>query len=241
MALLQRKQIEWVNAGWVAVSTFSATGGSGVVTSALTTALATAGRGATGVPLQPSVSEGLGVITVVPNNRVEIYDATLKTKLVDGNDNEVYGRITESGGAYTLTYYVLDGGTEVGHSIASAIDIDFFFPYRFTADKYPVDASISLGLKTVYQDAIPAAGASSVLPEVNEVIAVTAQDTLASLASLPVTNSAMRLSINGQIFSSVESSPAFTRSGQALTWSAANAGFSLDTTDSVIAYYFANA
>jgi hypothetical protein len=238
MALLQRKQLDWINAGWVGISAFEATGGSGVITTEITTALGTAGRGGTAVPVQISTSEGQGVITTGDHNRVEIFDNATKTKLADGSNNEVYGRITEAGGAYTLTYYVLDGGVETAHSISPATDIDFYFPYRFTADKYPTDAAIALDLKNVYQEVNP--GSPGANPETAEPIAVTATDTLDDLSATPTTGSAMKLSVNGQVFASTEPSPAFSRSGVALTWSAANAGFSLDADDNVVAYYFAD-
>ncbi|MBD2653655.1 hypothetical protein H6G45_09165 [Synechocystis sp. FACHB-383] len=238
MTLLQRKQLDWINAGWVGIAAFEATGGSGVITTEITAALGTAGRGGTAVPVQISASEGEGVIATGDHNRVEIYDSATKEKLVDGSGNEVYGRITESGGAYTLTYYVLDAGAQTAHSISPATDIDLYFPYRFTADKYPVDAAIALTLKNVYSEPTPGNGGAN--PEIAEPIAVTAADTLDDLSTTPATGSAMKLSVNGQVFASTEPSPAFSRSGLALTWSAANAGFSLQTTDNVVAYYFAS-
>lgn len=237
MTLLQRKQLDWINAGWVGIAAFEATGGSGVITTEITTALGTAGRNGTAVPVQISTSEGQGVITTGDHNRVEIYDSATKEKLVDGSGNEVYGRITETGGAYTLTYYVLDSGSQVGHSISPATDIDLYFPYRFTADKYPVDAAIALTLKNVYSEPTPGSGGAN--PETAEPISVTALNTLDSLSATPVVSSAVKLSVNGQVFASTEPSPAFSVSGTGLTWSQANAGFDLETTDNVVAYYFA--
>lgn len=232
MALLQRKQLDWINAGWVGISAFEASGGSTLATADITSALLSAGRAGTPVPLQVSVGEGQGVITSGNNNRIEIFDATTQSRLVDVNGDEVYGRITEAAGAYTLTYYVLDAGVETAHTVNPATDIDFYFPYRFSADKYPVDAAITLPMKSGSN-----AGAGTTNPEFSEQLAVTAVDTVASLTKLPIALSAIKLSVNGQLFSSVETNPAFTVAGNAVSWSSANAGFALAVADRVVAYY----
>jgi hypothetical protein len=46
--------------------------------------------------------------------------------------------------------------------------------------------------------------------------------------------------VNGQVLTNKGASPPFTASGTAVTWSAANAGFSLESSDDVIAIYTHN-
>jgi hypothetical protein len=71
---------------------------------------------------------------------------------------------------------------------------------------------------------------------VQQAVAVTAPNTLAAL-SQSVTGTMFLLIVNGQTLVSVGGSPPFTVSGTTVTWSATNAGFALQTTDTVVAVY----
>lgn len=69
-----------------------------------------------------------------------------------------------------------------------------------------------------------------------ELIPVTSENTLSSLSIVP--NSGMMvLYVNGQAIFPLGANPPFTRNGANLTWSAANAGYALETTDTVVAVY----
>lgn len=233
MSTIPAKQIIKVLSTYVRVGGFSANGGSNDVTSAITTALSTAGDGGVSVPLQPSASNGLGVITTGANNRVEIYAATSKDKFLATNGEEVYGRLTEAGGVYTLTYYTLaNTGVETAYTFAASTPIDFEFGYRFDFYRYPSDGAIGLKARNISDD--PSAGGGS---PYREKLAVTAQNTIADLAKTPLSSSLIELLVNGISYDSF-SVAAFTLTGKALTWSATNAGFNIETTDRVIASYF---
>lgn len=67
-------------------------------------------------------------------------------------------------------------------------------------------------------------------------LAVTALNTLAALSSTPA-GAYITLVINGMTYTPTGSSPPFSVSSTTVTWSAANAGFSLLTSDIVIAIY----
>lgn len=237
MTLLKRKQIDAIVAAWVKVSALSANGAATVITTQVTAALGTAGRGGSSVPVQVSAGEeGEGIVATGSNNRVEIWDNTTKEKISDFNGNEVYGRLTEATGTYTLTYYVLDGGTETAHSFASATDIDFSFIYRFKFEDLPADFATSLTAANVYQDP----GGSGSGGSFREELTVSGTDTIGDLAKTPISGGSVVLYVNGKAESSVESPAPFTVATKAITWSAANAGYNVETTDTVVAEYATN-
>lgn len=77
-----------------------------------------------------------GVATAAPENRCEIRNATTETYIEDGEGQRVYGRITESGGVWTLSFYTNEAGVETAHSLSSQ-DILVAFKEVFTLDTIP--------------------------------------------------------------------------------------------------------
>lgn len=77
-----------------------------------------------------------GVITTAPYNKVEIRDLSLETYIEDSNGQRVYGRITESSGTWTLTYYTNEAGVETAHSLTST-NIRVYFREVFTLETVP--------------------------------------------------------------------------------------------------------
>ena len=71
-------------------------------------------------------SSSLGVITTPPNNRVYIKDSLTETFIEDAEGQRVYGRITESGGAWTLSFFTNEAGIETAHTLAS-VNISIYF------------------------------------------------------------------------------------------------------------------
>lgn len=72
----------------------------------------------------------VGVVVNTPYNRTILRQGSgvnTGDKIVDGSGNEVYGRITNSGATWTLSYYVDISGTETVYSIPSAIDIRWYY------------------------------------------------------------------------------------------------------------------
>lgn len=229
-------QIEKFLAGYVRASALSANGGSTVVTSALTTVLGTAGDAGVAVPLQEATTTLMGVITTGGNNRVEIYLSSTKQKITkDGG--EVYGRITYAGGAYTLTYYYLNAGSETAYSFAGATNIDFEFIYKFAFDYAPYDIIVGSKARNVNEEG------ASIGRVFTEKLNVSALNTFtdvgggANLAFTPDQNYNVALIVNGKHESTQDAPVPFTVSGKTITWSAANAGYPVKTTFSVIAKY----
>lgn len=204
---------------------------SDTVTTVLGTALATAGVSGTSVPLVVSPNDTTpGVITTGVNNRVEIWDATTKVKLIDGGGNEVYGRLTESGGTYTLSYYSIVAGTETAFTMDGR-DIDFSFSYRFTFDKLSGDCLLQTASTNVNDD--PSVSKQGV--EVCEELTVTALNTMATLTYTPSAYPAFTFKVNGIAYCVGGSGPV-TVVGTTVTWNPAGI-YDLETDDCVCICY----
>lgn len=231
---LKLKQISGFFTGYVRINAFTADGASDVATTAITTALSTAGRNGASVPLQVAASEDAIGVVATGNNRVEVYDAGTEAKLKDGNGNEIYGRLTQASGIYTLSYFSLAGGTETAYTGFSSKSIDFEFPYRFDLARLPADFAIAVRARNVNDD--PASGGSIF----HEQLTVSGTNTLAALTKTPSSTSSVVLYVNGEAVDSFGSGAApFSVSGKTVTWNAANI-YTLETTDRVIAQYQTN-
>jgi len=241
MSQLAAKQVKRVISASIKVSGVAVTANSSsvVVTSGLTSALTIAGDGGVAVPLIVSTGYNVsGVITNAPLNRCEIYDSTSKTKLshLPGNE-EIYARLTQSGGVYTLSFYYLDStGTETAYIFSANSTIDFDFNYRFELHQLPSDALISQTAKNIYQDV---KGTSGGVLQV-ELIQVLSVNTLATLSQIPADVLKVELIVNGQTIDALGGvSAAFKINGGVnIQWNSANAGYSLEPTDRVVASYF---
>jgi len=76
----------------------------------------------------------LGVVVNTPYNRVILRQASGPDEndpFTDGSGNEVYGRVTESVGVWTLTYYVDLAGVETAYSFGSPVDIRWYYQEIF--------------------------------------------------------------------------------------------------------------
>lgn len=223
--LLQAKQIEKFTYGRMGVINFAATGIDDVVTTQITSAASS-----DSVPVQVGSSTAEGFITTGSDNKALIFDTTTKQAIDDGLGNEVYARLTEAAGVYTLSYYSIQGGTETSVDIGT-VSIDFFVNYSYSFKNLPVNVLTRVNSVLVGED--PANQSGRTIR--NEKVTVTGTNTLANLAYTPIANS-VALYVNGKA-ETEGVSEAFTRSGKVLTWSAANAEYTLETTDDVTAHY----
>jgi hypothetical protein len=231
---IQAKQVARVMAAPIRVNGLSVatTTSATVVTTAITTALTTASDGSA-VPLQISSSNGSGVITTGANNRIEIYNSTSKDKILAANGEEVYGRLTESGAVYTLSYFTLPNtGTETAYTFPAAATIDFEFAYRFELHQIPTDAIIAMNARNINNDAAGGLGGATPF---GETVAITATNTIAVLTKTPVSASTLEFVVNGQ---TKRPGLDFTLAGKTITWVPATALFDLATTDLCYANYF---
>lgn len=89
-----------------------------------------------------------GVVTSAPNNRCEIRDSSTLKAIDDGAGNLVYGRITESSGTWTLSYYSNVSGVETAYSFSST-NIKIYFPEVFTSLTRPTVPQLTGELSSV--------------------------------------------------------------------------------------------
>lgn len=234
---IQSKQVQKILTGPIKILGISVTSGNSsvVVTSGITSALTVAGDGSTSVPLQVSSGTTVsGVITSAPLNYTEIWNNTNKDKIETGSGREVYGRITNASSTYTLNFYYLDNtGAEQPYTFTATTTIDFDFNYRFEFHQAPADIIVSQLSRNVSQDA---GGAGSIIRY--ELLSVTGLNSITALSTTPTSATAVKLFINGKLEDPLGGSPSFTISGGVnITWNSANAGYSVDTTDRVVAEY----
>jgi hypothetical protein len=225
---VQSKQIENYKLGRTGALAFSAVGVSDIITTQLTSAASS-----DNVPVQVSSSTTTqGFKTTGVNNKALMIDSTSKQAIDDGFGNEVYGRLTEAAGVYTLSYFSLVAGVETAVTLPAST-IDFWVNYNYSFDKMPNDILVRVNGVMVGEDQSSLSGRSIR----NEKLTITGLNTFASptTAKTPIDNS-ISIYVNGK--SETEgASEAFTRSGKVLTWSATNAGYDLETTDDVVAHY----
>lgn len=232
--LVQPKQIFKIIACEVRANAFTTTvSTTDIVTTEITTVLGSAGQGGSSVPVQVSPNDNSqGIITTGVNNRVEIWDNTTCLKLQDGDGNEVYGRITEAAGVYTLSYYSKVSGVETAFQMDGR-DIDFTINYRFTFEKFPGDCNLSISSRNVNDDPLGGLNGRCVCEE----IAVTAQNDLDDLTYTPSDAGCVKWSVNHLSYCNGGSGP-FSTVGKVASWNPATGQYNLETTDCVCVCYF---
>jgi hypothetical protein len=232
------KQIIKLIAAFVRIEAFSVTGSSANVTTAITTALGTAGEGGVSVPVQTATATRMGIITTAPTNRCTIYGAVSDDQILVSGVS-VYGRLTEAAGVYTLSFFTLsDAGVESAHSFAAATSIDFEFGYRYDFARWPSDAVIGVTTRNVGND--PAGATATAM---REALTPTGANTLPALSRTPINTSTFELIVNGLSYDTFGGASAMVSvdlNTRAVSWSATNAGFSLATSDRVVADYLTN-
>lgn len=231
---IQPSAIEQVQSAAIYVIGLSAVGSNTNVSTAVATALNTAGNGGVPVPVQVSTSVFVeGVITASPLNRVQLRNATTLDPVRNGTE-EVYGRITASGSVYTLSYFSNENGTETAYNFASSTNINFLFPYRFSNATYPADALISAGAVLLNPDERGTTVARPVL----EAKTIATINTIPDLLKTPSDASLVRLIVNGVTYSTLTPAPVFSISGKSLTWIPSAGIGALQVGSDVLAEYF---
>lgn len=75
-----------------------------------------------------------GVVVSAPDNRVilrQVSGLQADSGFVDASNNIVYGRLTESSGVWTLTFYSENTGIETPYNFGSATDIRIYYQQLF--------------------------------------------------------------------------------------------------------------
>ena len=230
MTQVQAQQINRLLASPISVSGVSVVGSSVVVTSDITTACNTAGNGGVSVPFQVSTSSSvMGVITSGNNNKCMVYNYTNASNIQDASGNEVYGRLTQTSNIYTISFYSLINGTETAYNFVSTTLITYVFRYIFDFYRIPYDALISFQQFNLDQ------AVASVPNKHRDNLVITTLNTVPNLSAPPIAG--VDFFINGVCHSTVASSPAFSVSGQIVTFNSSNASQSLSVGTELIANY----
>jgi len=146
------------------------------ITSAVTSALATSGRGGVAVPVQ--LSADLDTQGIVVGNESALVDALGKNDVILFGQR-VYVVVTENAGAYTANFKILDEDGNEQDATVVAGDYDIVFEYRFNFDTTPETSSTELQYKQVVRD--PSAAGKTV----KEILTITALNTLSDLTNNP--------------------------------------------------------
>ncbi len=208
------------------------------VSTALAATVSTAGAGvspfaaSTSVPHQTASGTQMGWVLTPPDNRVEVYTTAAGNKIASSANNEVYGRLTAAGAVYTLSLYELIAGIETAYAMPAITSIRGEFDYLYTFDALPYNAITALNARNVAQDA------TTGIRLYQEIVTVTALNTLAALTKSYTASGVFQMNINGQTVLPIGGASAgFSVAGTAVTLSAANLGFNVSTTDVVSCTY----
>jgi hypothetical protein len=226
--LFQAKQVSKFLAAYVALSNQNVSSAATLnVTSPLTTALATAGNNGTSVPLNANGAYNTEGVICNSTSYCPVA-AYPSNEAIEIDGFTVYGIITFATSVYTVSFYYNDAsGMQHAATLNQAVNIGI--PYSFSFNDYPFNALFS-----------NLAGGSAGFPGSSGTfyydagVTCTSTNTLSNLTKLPINTSAVVLFVNGQ---AMRNGTDFTVSGQTLTWTSANAGFSLATTDNIGAIY----
>jgi hypothetical protein len=178
----------------------------------------------------------LGVYVTAPQNKVQIRKhGTGKAVIDDTTGGMIFSRLTESSGTWTLTFYVLDNGSETALDFTNHPDagaaIDFRWCETVRIGDLKPTAVVDAG------EGIDEFNASSpqLHQHTSERLTVTSNgQTAFTLSHAPKDGADARLTVNGIGYENGASAD-FSVSGTALTWR--DVDFTLDTSDEVIAHY----
>lgn len=234
MTRLKAGQIDRLIDGLIRINGLSVSGGSATVTTQISTALSNAGDGGVSVPLQVAGTNAVGVVTT-GSNQVPISNGTTKKPIKDASDNEVYARLTEASGAYTLTFFSINAsGTETAYSFASATAIDFWFSYRYDFSRLPKDFALRYTVANVNEIL---AITQPTQTTYTEQLTVTAANTITALTKTPVNSTSVTLFVNGIGYFAALADFSVNTGTRAVTWNPVNTKYAIATDDIVIAQY----
>ena len=229
--LQHAKTIEKLLLSYIYLNGVTIASSTAVITAAATTALATGSTLGTSVPVQPS-DEANGTDGIFTGTmRLPVVDnSTLEGLTDDTTNNEVFGRVVEASGVYTLNLHTLtDAGVEQAAVVADG-DITVGLPYLFKFVDFPSDAAVRFSAHQVGQDSAASGGRIA-----RELVAVSALNTLAALSQTPFDLTLVSCNIDGHLEDIAGG--AFSVVGTAVTWLPVVAEYPLETTDKVIVGY----
>lgn len=174
-----------------------------------------------------------GVYTNSPQNLVQIRLKSTGKGLIDTSSRQIYARLTEATGTWTLSFYVLVAGVETAYNFTGHSEAGNNLEYRW-CESVQISQSLPTSVVSFGEgiDEFVAASSSAHLHKDDNLTVSSNGQTAFTLAATPKTGEPVMLVVNGVAY---RQTTYFTVSGTTLTW--LNVGFSMATTDEVTAYY----
>jgi hypothetical protein len=228
---IKSKQVWKVIASELQIANYSFTAGTtSDITTAVTSLLGTAGLGGVGVTVKVSANDN--DTGMVVGGQVDVLDTNNDPIASPTSGNEIYGRITEASGVYTLSLYEKVAGVETAYTAPATFSTNFSIYYAFDFKDLPRDAFTNVSSKKIQDDLKAKAGLYS------ETLTVTALNAVSSTTKSVSDTAKVFVYVNGQSHYSGASTPSFTiTNAGVITRSTTNAGFDLETDDTVEVMY----
>ena len=174
----------------------------------------------------------VGVYTAPPQNKVYLRNRATLKGFQDTNGQQVIGRLTESTGVWTLTFFVIQSGAEVAYNFTGSTDVGANFDFRWCESKQLKDANATAVVN--FGEGIDEIAASSPLTHQHQVdyYTATASQTAFTASATPKDATDAALYVNGVRYKYITD---FTFVGTAVTW--LNTDFTLGVGDIVTLEY----
>jgi hypothetical protein len=129
-----------------------------------------------------------GIVTTIPNNKVQIRSSANQQPIESApGESDIYGRLTESGGIYTLSYFYDAAGVETAFTMPADVAIDILFPESVDFADLPFNAIIN-GVSFV--DGLPAEHQHDLADITDLTVSSVELNDLATLAALAASTGA---------------------------------------------------
>lgn len=179
----------------------------------------------------------VGVYTGSPQNKVYLRAKATGKALEDDSQRIIFGRLTESGSVWTISFYVLISGSETAYDFTGHDEQGNTAEFRWCESVQLKDANPTAVVE--FGEGIDEINASNPLAHnhIVEELTVTAQNTINSLTQAPKDANDVKLIVNKLVYQVGDDFTLGGTGNKDITWSAVNSGFNVETTDEVIAFY----
>lgn len=174
----------------------------------------------------------VGIYTAPPQNKIYLRNRATGKAFQDANGQQVIGRLTESTGVWTLSFFIISGGSEVAYNFTGSTDVGANFDFRWCESIQLKDASPILVVD--YAEGIDEIDPSSPLIHQHQVdyFTATAAQTAFTSSATPKDATDAAFFVNGIRYKYTTD---FTFVGTAVTW--LNTDFALQAGDIVTLEY----
>jgi len=177
-----------------------------------------------------------GTYTSPPQNKAYLRLKSTGKALEDDSQRQVFGRLTEAGSVWTLSFFVLIAGSETAFDFTGHTEVGNDFEYTYF-ESIQIGNSLPTSIVNLFEN-IDEINASSPLSHQHliEVKTIVSQNTIPNLAQVPKDVNDVKIAVNEMLY---VAGTHLTVVGQVVTWDfdSGSGGFDIETTDEVIAVY----